>query len=143
MIITRHQITNVSYVFYCFIFIYLYKFFLWSWSFNWYWTCLPNNYENGQNRGTDKQVVQDAVLWRGETSKSNCCSTTALVFCLIVFFYSSGRWNQAEQQSRSVEETDIGIPGCGSRENFQSRVHKKREFCVCGGEESFEDSLEC
>ena len=41
------------------------------------------------------------------------------------------------------EETDIGIPGCGSRENFQSRVHKKREFCVCGGEESFEDSLEC
>ena len=120
MIITRHQITNVSYVFYCFIFIYLYKFFLWSWSFNWYWTCLPNNYENGQNRGTDKQVVQDAILWREETSKSNCCSTTALVFCLIVFFYSSGRWGDRYWNSRLRKQGEFSEQG----------TQEKRVLCV-------------
>lgn len=47
-----------------------------------------------------------------------------------IFCYRSGRWNQAEQQSFSVEKADTGVPVCRSRENFQSRVHKKRELCA-------------
>ena len=141
MIITRHQITNVSYFLYCFLFVYLYKFFLWSWSLNWYWTCLPNNYESGQNRDTEKQVLQDAILWKGKTCKSSYCSTAALFFCPMVFCYRSGRWNQAEQSS-SLEETDIGIRSSRAGRIFRAGyIRKGRCMCVVG-EESFEDSLE-